>query len=190
MKPLLVVILLLLTTGMAHAQGTNPGNPSLQQQLNQIHNQLNVIQQAITGLSTAPPDTRRLYYLTKVTSAASQATQACDTGFHFASLWEIFDTSNLKYDTNLGATSDDSGQGPPSLAAGSTGWIRTGGSSEGTSTTSGRANCLAWTTDSATSNGTIVALPDSWSFSSDRIEPWATTTSFCSFPHRVWCVAD
>ena len=191
MKLLIVVTVLLLTAGVTYAQ-TNPGNPTLQQQLNQMQEQLNLIQQTVTGLSTSPPDSRRLYYLTNASSAGSQATQACDTGFHFASLWEIFDTSNLKYDTSRGTTSDDSGEGPPSLAAGFqfSGWIRTGGSSVGTLTNSGRANCLAWTTNGADSNGTIVALPDSWQFSSDRIEPWATTTSSCNVPHRVWCVAD
>ena len=40
-----------------------------------------------------------------------------------ASLGEIHDTSNLRYDTDLGLTLADSGFGPPIVF----GWIRTGG---------------------------------------------------------------
>jgi hypothetical protein len=45
-----------------------------------------------------------------------------------ASMWEISDPSNLRYDTQLGVTTADSGFGPP---AGTSfvaffGWVRTG----------------------------------------------------------------
>jgi hypothetical protein len=68
-------------------------------------------------------DTRRSFYITQTTHTGSQALTACAEGYHMASLWEIFDTSNLKYDTVLGLTQDDSGFGPPSQIGG---WIRTG----------------------------------------------------------------
>ena len=64
----------------------------------------------------------RAFYLTTTTHTGAQATTACAAGFHMASLWEIFDPSNLRYDATVGATADDSGAGPPFLG----GWVRTG----------------------------------------------------------------
>jgi hypothetical protein len=173
----------------------NPGNPTVLQEIQQARQEIGelrtLIQSIVTQLGQPPADVRKLYFLTTTEAASSAAPNACGTGFHFASLWEIFDTSNLKYDTTRGATSADSGEGPPSLAAGfpNAGWIRTGGAASGTAN-AGRGNCQAWTSGNAGDDGTIVALPDSWSFSSDRIEPWATTTSQCNFSHRVWCIQD
>ena len=62
----------------------------------------------------------RGYYLTKSSYGPSRilTAPACASGYHFASLWEIMDPSNLKYNTDLGYTMDDSGQGPPTSAAG------------------------------------------------------------------------
>ena len=71
-------------------------------------------------------DTRKSYYVTKTSHDGSEALTACAEGYHMASLWEIFDTSNLRYDTQLGATAQDSGLGPPSISGLSEGWIRTG----------------------------------------------------------------
>jgi hypothetical protein len=86
----------------------------------------------------------RGYYLTTTLHNGAQATTACAAGFHMASLWEMFDTSNLKYETGLGFTRPDSGFGPPL----SLGWVRTGGNAS-FSTTPGFANCNAWTSDLA-----------------------------------------
>ena len=55
----------------------------------------------------------RQYYLTKTTHNGTAALSACQKDYHMASLWEIFDPSALKYNTSLGYTKDDSGQGPP-----------------------------------------------------------------------------
>ena len=52
----------------------------------------------------------------------SNATSACAAGYYMASLWEIYDTSNLECNTSLGSTLGDSGSGPPGL----NGWVRTG----------------------------------------------------------------
>ena len=46
-------------------------------------------------------DTRKSFYLTKTSHNGSQVLTACAEGYHMASLWEIFDTSNLRYDTAL-----------------------------------------------------------------------------------------
>ena len=94
----------------------------------------------------------RTFYLTKDFHDGSQALTACAPGFHMASLWEIFDPSNLRYDATLGFTRDDSGSGPPQ---GSFGWIRTGTGAT-TSNFAGVGNCNAWQ-----SNAPSTAAPKS-----------------------------
>ena len=60
-------------------------------------------------------DPRKAYYLTQTTHNGGQARSACAAGYHMASLWEILDTSNLRYNTELGFTQEDSGFGPPTV---------------------------------------------------------------------------
>ena len=55
----------------------------------------------------------RQFYLTEAVVQGDQPITACAAGYHFASFWEIADPSNLKYNTTLGYTWSDSGQGPP-----------------------------------------------------------------------------
>jgi hypothetical protein len=80
--------------------------------------------------STAPI---RGYYLTKNTITGSKVLTACATGYHFASIWEILNTSDLRYNTTLGRTNTNSGLGAPSISYNPDrsvvdapiGWIRT-----------------------------------------------------------------
>src|ERR1700730_18567770 len=78
--------------------------------------------------STAPI---RGYYLTKSTITGSKVLTACASGYHFASIWEILNTSDLHYNTTLGRTNANSGNGAPAVSQRSTfadaaeGWIRT-----------------------------------------------------------------
>jgi hypothetical protein len=113
----------------------------------------------------------RKYYLTQERFTGSQALTACAKKFHMASLWEIFDTTALQYDTQNGLTSDDSGSGPTGATLG---WVRTGGQSHNSTTQQGRANCNSWTTD--TGFGTVIVLDNAWDlFGSDfNISPWRT----------------
>ena len=79
--------------------------------------------------STAPI---RGYYLTKSTITGSKVLTACASGYHFASIWEILNSSDLHYNTTLGRTNVNSGNGAPAISSRSTfadaayGWIRTG----------------------------------------------------------------
>jgi hypothetical protein len=97
-----------------------------------------------------------------------------------ASMWEIHDPSNLKYDTERGFVEADSGSGPP---ANRQGWIRTGRSA---TTGSGPAgfNCNAWT--STDGEGTVARI--------DWLEattyPWDAFDDGCNQHNRVWCVQD
>lgn len=132
-------------------------------------------------------DPRRLFYLTQTTHNGSEALTACDAGYHMASLGEIFDTSNLKYDTARGVTTDDSGSGPP---ANQVGWIRTGSFSD-VSSRPGFANCNVWTSHSESDYGTFVLLSSNWD-SSDltRVSPWEPQILACDFTIYVWCLQD
>ena len=70
---------------------------------------------ALTGM--------RQFYLTPDEFDGDEVLTACAPGYHMASLWEIVDPTNLKYNIVLGHTTPDSGQGPPPW---SEGWVRTG----------------------------------------------------------------
>ena len=135
----------------------------------------------------APPlRTARLFYLTTTDHNGSEALTACATGFHMASLWEILDTSNLRYDTTRGLTHADSGLGPPFAVHG---WIRTGNQvgDDG----AGNANCLAYTTASELVFGTTVDLPRVWASPEvTLISPWEALAITCNQPKRVWCVQN
>ena len=100
----------------------------------------------------------RQFYLTPFAEPGADAPTACAAGYHFASLWELTDPSNLKYNTSLGLTLADSGQGPPQW----TGWVRTGYVAN-TSGAAGRANCDGWTSSDALDYGTFATLPADWS---------------------------
>ena len=132
-------------------------------------------------------DPRKSFYLTQTGHTGSQALTACAEGYHMASLWEIFDTSNLRYNTVLGFNNADSGFGPPTNTFA---WIRTGLVATASSSPGG-GNCNAWTSASSMDNGTLVALPVVWDFANVTvISPWNSVTTGCSFPLRVWCMQD
>jgi len=135
----------------------------------------------------------RGYYLTQSMYNGAEAdgtdgngAGVCAEGYHFASLWEIMDPSNLKYDTALGYTWDDSGQGPPTYLG--IGWVRTGISAN-ISTTPGSGNCAVWTSSSSDYGGTVAYLPSNWGAGQD-IHVWEVDSALCSNYLFVWCVAD
>jgi hypothetical protein len=127
------------------------------------------------------------YYLTSGDSYdAAEAPGACAEGYHMASLWEIWDTSNLRYETSLGYQypSGDCGQGPPT---GVEGWVRTGSTASTSTEGPGMANCSAYTSTTVIS-GTVVALPTNWSTPDSTMGVWEAGTAGCSSSMRVWCV--
>ena len=127
----------------------------------------------------------RQYYLTPNRHASTEALNICDNGYHFASLWEILDTSNLKYNTVLGLTSDDSGSGPSNYTG--NGWVRTGYGSYSTSRIAGMANCDTWTSTSG--YGSVAYLPATWR-EEQNIHVWDVDADYCNSEWHVWCVED
>jgi hypothetical protein len=127
------------------------------------------------------------YYLTASASYdGDDAPGACAKGYHMASLWEIWDTSNLRYNTQLGYQypDGDCGQGPPTDVLG---WVRTGADASTSNQGPGRANCSAYTSTTVIS-GTVVALPDDWSAPDSTMGVWVAGTASCASSQRVWCV--
>jgi hypothetical protein len=157
--------------------------------------------------ATAPTWSARKFYLTKTRAfQGNQALNACASGYHMASLWEIWDVSGLQYDTSLGLSTDDAGNGPPSTylnQPGSFGWIRTGfTSNDGSIGSTGGSNCNAWGSNSGSARGALIGLTWSWEQPSTGhviSSPWmyvsqsissAANVNVCSNQNRVWCVQD
>lgn len=195
---LLTTLVGLVAAERADAQGSEkgPGNPTildavraLQGSVNTLQTSVNTLQTTVNGLVTNGVNAKpRHFYLTKATHQGNTALSACDPGFHMASLWEIFDPSNLQYDTALGATTGDSGQGPPTN---NLGWTRTGFDAN-IGTIAGEANCSAWTSNSASANGSFAGLIfNEWFFQAGtRTDPWFGSTAPCNFAKPVWCAED
>lgn len=128
----------------------------------------------------------RQFYLTKTAYNGANVLSACAPGYHMASMWEIKDTSNLRYNTVLGFNMTDSGFGPPVFP----GWIRTGYTSEH-SNTAGHCNCDLWTSVSDSGFGTVVSLQSLWHLGpASTVDPWVAGTEDCASHTAVWCVQD
>jgi hypothetical protein len=131
----------------------------------------------------------RRFYLTKGASDGAHALAACAAGFHMASLWEIFDPTQLTYDVNLGegafSPSSDVGLGPTT----GTGWVRTGSTTSGGGIRVGQYSCSAWTDQSAANQGTSAGLTSNWD-TPGATWPWNFIAFPCADPHAVWCVED
>jgi len=128
----------------------------------------------------------REFYVSKTFHNGADASSACEPGFHMASMWEILDPSNLRYNTHLGFTQADSGEGP---AADPSGWVRTGGSST-SSDRAGYASCFAYSSDSSLERGSVVWLSAIWEDLAGDIGNWQAGISPCDTGNRVWCVQD
>lgn len=129
----------------------------------------------------------RQFYLTQSDIfMGNMALTACAPGYHMASLWEIADPSNLKYNPSLGFKQDDSGEGPPSDTGG---WIRTGYASSN-SDDEGKGNCNVWASNEDDEYGTVAYLPEGWTAGDDDISVWAVDWNACWHFCHVWCIED
>jgi hypothetical protein len=137
-------------------------------------------------VETSASTGRRQYYRTWNSYTPTNFTAACAAGYHFASLWEILDPSNLEYNNILGWNQADSGEGPPTNRHG---WIRTGYNSEGTSGVEGQDNCRAWTSVDVNDTGTRASLAWQWG-TNEEIHVWNLDRAPCWVPYPVWCVED
>jgi hypothetical protein len=90
----------------------------------------------------------------------------------------------LRYNTGLGYTQADSGQGPPAVD----GWVRTGFDSA-SYTSVGQSNCSTWTSSSSGHYGTYTGLPTNWTTGQDVVV-WQANTSACDVSRCVWRVQN
>jgi hypothetical protein len=141
------------------------------------------------GFHVAASPAVRRYYLTTSTYTGGEAASegVCAAGYHFASLWEILDPSNLRYDADLGKGSADSGHGPPTYV--SPGWVRTGYPASVVAD-AGKANCDVWSSSNAGDRGTFVTLPSDWADPAAGLHVWEAGSAECRTALFVWCVSD
>jgi hypothetical protein len=130
---------------------------------------------------------RKRFYLTQQFFTGDVAAEAgnCADEFHFASLSEIHEPSARRYDTTLGLTLGDSGQGAPMQA----GWIRTG--TVAISLDGGDAinpNCNGWSNTGI--RGTTVQPAIDWTSAGQRVGPWETSQPLCSATRPIWCAEN
>lgn len=132
----------------------------------------------------------RRFYLSSGSYHGDQARFVCASGFHMASLYEVWDPSGLAYDTRRGYAGGD---GAPPVSA--FGWLATGGL--GTDfNAAGQANCLGWGSASSQAWGSLGQLNSGWTYFGTGstpptlASPWLLETDTCDKGHGVWCVED
>lgn len=144
--------------------------------------------QAAVATTYIPRGAGRHFYVSSSNYPTTTVKTACASGYHMASLWELYDVSNLTYDYDHPAarTQADSGYGPPSYWYG---WVRTGYNSSGDSTT-GTGNCLNWSNTDSGYYGVSVRLSRTWETAPGDMGPWDATSFPCNSTGPVWCVGD
>jgi hypothetical protein len=143
---------------------------------------------------TASSQSLRRFYRSATAYYPNEAPQACGQGYHFASMWELLDPSNLDYAGehpdawsgplyDLGEGPVTGGDGYPLMA-----YVRTGYNAD-TSGNPGQANCNNWTSDAAEHYGTIVGLTMEWGVKEDLFV-WDVAVNSCNIRTGVWCIED
>ena len=136
----------------------------------------------------------RKFYRTSTAYTPTLATTACAPGYHFASIWELLDPSNLEYASEIpdawSGSYYDMGEGPPT---GAEGWplqayVRTGYSLD-VSGVRGQANCDGWTSDDPGDHGTMASLTHQWG-SAEDLFVWDIGLNTCNNRSGIWCVED
>jgi hypothetical protein len=141
----------------------------------------------LAALASSPASAGKKFYLTlEADVSGAEADTACANGFHLASLWEIFDFSQLKYDAKRGYTIATAGSGPPTSELG---WVHTAGPSNAIGG-SGTANCANYSSFMAMQFGTAVELTNDWDAAPTPISPWVASNSSCVASFRAWCKQD
>lgn len=127
----------------------------------------------------------RKFYISKVPVQGGGASSSCSSGYHMASMWELWNPSFLEYNSTLGETASDAGSGAPNSY---TGWVRTGNFSSSVDP-AGTANCSAYTSNSGSAKGTVITLRTNWT-TSNTVGAWDAASIACNLAARVWCVED
>lgn len=138
----------------------------------------------------------RKFYRTRDAYSPTVASTACGTGYHFASMWELLDPSNLEYAGEhpdaWGGPLYDMGEGPVTGADGLAiqAYVRTGYNvAPDPLGYPGQANCNGWTSDDASDHGTVAGLTHQWGTAEDLFV-WNVGVNTCNTRTGIWCVED
>ncbi len=190
---LLAAVFLMSLVGMVGFSRAEEG--SIQTVITELQNRRMAAQKLWEAVNTGIQPKYKMYYLTKDQVSGGEATAACSPGFHMANLFEIVDTSNLKYATGHPQAFsdiinfDDQRDGPSVLDFG---WVRAGYASisdpsrdpyEG-------LNCENGISGADGNWGTVARLFD-WATASQMNNEWqGVNARVCNQPYRVWCVEN
>lgn len=143
---------------------------------------------------SAPAPAARRYYLTAGLYDGAAASTACASGFHLASVWELYDLGALRYDGPAGEVHvvEAAGPGPYMEGSDAYGWMRNGVTQADTLQDPG-ANCAHWTssepghwgqTGAPTRSGISTTYPQT------VYGAWFMQPFRCATMIRAWCVED
>ena len=136
---------------------------------------------ATTAFAAPPVKTvipvEQSYYLTSGEFNAVEAPSACIDGYHFASIWEIADPSNLQYNNDIPESIHIGDYGPPT---GAPGWVRIG-------TMDTADECTDWTSAAHTQSGKVASLNVDSLIGGGG---WNLNVQTCDERGLVWCVSD
>jgi hypothetical protein len=171
--------------GRAQAQPCNVCTQlaTLQSSINTLQASVSALQTTVNTLQASVNAQRKRFYATKGSVLGGDASTACATGYHVASLWEISDPSNLTYDTSLGFTWPHQANGPPNEYPG---WIEIGGGSD----------CAGYTSPDPDVTGTAVRLPigfELFGSAATPASPWQLYDAVvlsCGISLPVWCASN
>ena len=150
------------------------------------------------GSCRAYPPKRR-YYLTIGETNGGGPKFMCASGYHFASVFELMEVSQLEYNGSEGRNLDDAGEGPPSgnLLSGplrSSGWVRTGSAAAVAISTDAAPNCNDWVSVAKAEIGAVAYLPRPGpaTLSSAYVAeaPFIVSGLNCANLRPVWCIED
>jgi len=197
MKRLLSVALMVLVSLVGMLGISSAEDKAIQTVITQLQNIQMAAHERPATVNTGVQVKPKMYYLTRDQVNGDQATDACSTGFHMASIFEILGTSNLEYATGLpGAFSDlvsldDQGDGPSTIDFG---WARTGYESTvanaGTIPDTSTADCNNWSAHSANTWGTVARLYDNKAAKQMNSEWVGVCARLCDQAYHVWCVEN
>jgi len=132
------------------------------------------------------PNDSPSYYLTPGEYLGDEVLFQCAKHYHFASIWEIRDTSNLSYDLKRGLTTEESGFGPPAHIPG---WLRSGALDT--------PACDNWTSSANGEEfpelgrlGSFGTLDPGQIFGDQNGDGWFLENQPCWIPIHVWCASD
>ncbi len=119
----------------------------------------------------------RRYYLSATSVTGELVASHCDSGFHLATSFELWDPSDMQYDRSRGLTTNESGP-----AVSTRGWIVESGWALA-------PDCSDWTTPSSSIEGTTLSIRRVGA--QEQNPGWlVVSTRACDLPHPVWCVED